>query len=213
MHFVFKSRIAAAMAAAISVAGVRPAHADIIVTAGVNNQGTDNVLLTDATNVDIVTGTLNSGLFDVYFQSAGGKLSADANGQAVVTPGTNNKPFTDVSFYIDDATFTRAVFNLNSETDGSVRPSVTGINIDSGLFTLNLQVDDSGQNFFTIDAVNGQRIRSIDLLALGVVDLEDLRQVRIGGGARDVAVPEPVSMVLFGAGWVALAAARRRRRA
>jgi len=211
MHIALKSFATATVVAVVGLAAARPAHAAIIVATGNNNQGIDNVLLTDAADVDLVTGTLNAGLFDVYFLSSGGKLSATASGQAVITPGAGNDPFTALSFYIDAATFTRAVFNVNSADDGLLRLSITDMN--GALFIADMPIDDHGQNFFTIDATNGQRITNIGLLALGTVELEDLRQVRIGGVEREVAVPEPASMILFGAGWAALAAARRRRRA
>lgn len=44
----------------VFAASVTPARADIIVSFGVNNQGTDNVLLDPATNVGTVTGTFGS---------------------------------------------------------------------------------------------------------------------------------------------------------
>jgi hypothetical protein len=45
---------------ALTVGSALTAHADIIVITGVNNQGTDNVLLNPATNVTTVTGTVGS---------------------------------------------------------------------------------------------------------------------------------------------------------
>ena len=61
-----------AAVAAITLASAASARADIIVMTGVNNQGTDNVLLTDATDVAVVEGTVNSGLFGVNFTSSSG---------------------------------------------------------------------------------------------------------------------------------------------
>jgi len=216
MRFIF-SRVCFTLATvlAISAASVRPAQADIIVTAGVNNQDTDNVLLNTVDDVALVTATVNSGLFDVFFDSssATGLLDADASGQAVITPGAGNDPFTNVSFFIEaGSSFTRAVFNLNSGSDGDLLISVTGINILGGLFQETVEVDANGQNFFTVDAISGQRITAIDLTALGDVEFEDLRQVRIGGAGADITpIPEPATMLLFGSGLVGIAAARRRR--
>jgi hypothetical protein len=189
-----------------------PARADIIVMAGVNNQGTDNVLLTDATNVAVVAGTINSNQFDVFFESTGGNLNAQASGQAVIAPALTNDPFTNISFYLDNAFFTRAVFNLNSAADGAMRIDVTGINIDGGLFSEVVQIDMNGQNFFTVDAINGQLIGTLSLTALGAVEFEDLRQVRIGG-AQDApgTVPEPVTLALFGLGLAGVGYRARRR--
>lgn len=211
-----KTCVALLAAGTIGFATASPADADIIITAGVNNQGTDNVLLTDATNVPIVTGTVNSGLFDVKFISSGGNLDADASGQAVVDAATGNDPFTNIAFYLEAATFTRAVFNLNTVQDGFIRLTATGINILGNIFQTVLVVDGQGQNFFTVDADGGSRIQKIDLQALNVLNstdllvFQDLRQVRIGGVAA-VPVPEPVELLLLGMGFAAVATVRRWR--
>lgn len=46
------------------------AKADIVVVTGVNNQGTDNVLLNPATNVLVVTGTVGPSNLVVNFTSS-----------------------------------------------------------------------------------------------------------------------------------------------
>jgi hypothetical protein len=204
-----------AVLAVLTLANATAARADIIVMTGVNNQDTDNVLLTDATDLLTITGTVNSGLFDVLFTSDSGTelLNADASGQAVITPGTGNDPFTNISFAIEDgSSFTRAVFNLNAATDGPLQITVFGINIEGGVFQTVMDVDQSGQNFFTIDAINGQLITSIDLTAQGTLEFEDLRQVRIGGTAEITPIPEPATLFLFGSGLAAVGGAARRRK-
>jgi hypothetical protein len=200
----------------MTVATASSARADIIVVQGVNNTGTDNVLLNPATDVSTVTGTVNSGLFTVNFVSASGSqlLSANPSGQATVSGGTGNSPFTDITFSIaGGATFTRAVFNINAATDGSVVLTVEGINITGGTFTETFEVDANGENFFTVTAINGQLITSINLSGTAGATFEDLRQVRIGGLAAPPTnqVPEPASMFLLGSGLVGLAAGLRRR--
>jgi hypothetical protein len=187
------------------------AKADIVVVTGVNNQGTDNVLLNPATNVLTVTGTVGQNSLLVNFTSTSGShlLNANPSGQATVSGGTGNDPFTQLTFGLaNNSTFTRAVFNINAAVNGTVTLTVTGINITGGTFVDTFTVDANGQNFFTVTAINGQLIQTISLSG---VQMEDVRQVRLGGGAIQQTIPEPASMFLLGSGLVGAAAGLRRR--
>ena len=190
------------------------AKADIVVVTGVNNQGTDNVLLNPATDVTTVTGTVGQNNLLVNFTSSSGSglLNANPSGQATVSGGTGNTALTQLTFSLaNNDTFTRAVFNINASTSGSVVIHVEGININGGFFEDDFTVDANGQNFFTVTAINGQLITSISLTAINGAVFSDVRQVRLGGGAI-VNVPEPMTMLLLGTGMAGIAARLRKRR-
>ena len=189
------------------------AKADIVVVTGVNNQGTDNVLLNPATNVLTVTGTVGANNLVVNFTSSSGSglLNANPSGQATVSGGTGNTALTQLTFGLaNNDTFTNAVFNINAATDGSVLIHVEGVNIDGGFFEDDFLVDANGQNFFTVTAINGQLMTSISLTAINGAVFEDIRQVRLGGGEVGP-IPEPASMLLLGSGLAGIAASLRKR--
>jgi len=190
------------------------AKADIVVVTGVNNQGTDNVLLNPATNVLTVTGTVGQNNLLVNFTSTSGSglLNANPSGQATVSGGIGNDPLTQLTFGLaNNNTFTRAVFNINAATDGSVLIHVEGVNINGGFFEDDFTVDANGQNFFTVTAINGQLITSISLTGINGATFQDVRQVRLGGSDITQTIPEPGTMLLLGSGLVGIAASVRRR--
>jgi hypothetical protein len=210
MRICSRSFVATVVACALAAAAARPAQADIEVLQGVNNQGTVNVLLNDATNVLTATGTVSGLGVNFTSTSGSGLLNASSAGQAPITGGTGNIALTQLSMGLaSNLTFDRAVFNINAATDGSVVLHVEGVNINGGFFEDNFTVDDIGANFFTVSAINGQFMTSISLTAINGATFEDVRQVRLGGGA----IPEPTTAMLMGLSLAAVAIARPRKKA
>lgn len=218
---MFKSK-AFLIAAAIAFASTA-AQADIVITTGVNNQGTDNVLLNPATNVGTVTGTVGANDLLVNFTSTSGDvnhfLSANPSGQATVSGGTGNTALTQLTFGLaNNNTFTNAVFDINASHDGSVTIHLDGINltgagqpIAGSTFSQDFVVDANGSNFFSVRATNGQAIYDISLTAFNGAVFQDVRQVRLGGGTI-TATPEPSTwaMMILGFAGVGFMAYRRR---
>jgi len=199
---------------ALTFGSALTAQADIVVFTGVNNQGTDNVLLNPATNVTTVTGTVGPSDLLVNFtsESGSGLLNANPSGQATVSGGTGNVSLTQLSFGLDsDQTFTRAVFNINAATNGSAVIHVEGINISGGFFEDDFTVDANGENFFTVTSINGQLMTSVELTGINGATFEDVRQVRLGGFVTAVPEPETYALMMAGLGLMGFVAKRRKQ--
>ena len=150
-------------------------------------------------------------LVDFTSTSGSGLLSANPSGQATVSGGTGNVALTQLTFGLDnDQTFTRAVFNINAATDGSAVIHVEGINITGGFFEDDFTVDANGQNFFTVTAINGQLMTSVQLTGINGATFEDVRQVRLGGFVTAIPEPETYALMLAGLGVLGFVARRRK---
>jgi len=180
----YKTTVKLAVAASLVMTGISAAQADIIFTLGNSPlDDSDNVLFTDnnlSHSGNLVQGNFNgpgSG-FIVDFSSASGNgsLQAPSGGQARVEGATGNTPLGDITFGLEGATFTGVVLNPFNGSGVAIL-IVSELNGDTSLFSY---IMGNGNNFVTINAINGQQIDTVTLVAPGG-GFTDLRQVRMAG--------------------------------
>jgi len=191
------------------------AHATPIVTTGVDNSDTANVVFNpcDATILGpapTVEGCVNTDHALVVRFTAEENILANG-GQASID-ATDSDGYSQLRIEIPGQTFNKLVLNIDSLLDGRVEFS-DGVGPASGNFPLNA----NGQNFFTITGGPFAFIefRTSNLSGSGMDMVANTQQIRLGGSGIPLpptGLPEPGSLLLIGLALAALAAVRRRHR-
>lgn len=173
-------------------------------------QPDENVLLHKGETGLTVTGETNNSHTSVTFQGLE-DLTLPASGQARIEAVDGGMTW--LSFYLTDPLlgFKSVEFNINSSADGFA--NLTFYDQFGAAFSGSspYAIDGNGENFFSASALDSQWITRV-LIETDVefaVDMEDVRQVRLGGIG---VIPEPETwlMMVVGFGLVGLQLRRRK---
>jgi len=166
-----------------------------------------------------VTGITNQSNLLMNVSSSQPLTISDIGTQARIA-GAGGATFDEFTIrFQSDAAFQALAFNLNeTSTCTELNPctlqfNLTGSSLLAGEETQTIAYT-GGSGFIGFLALGDQRITSVTLA--GGITLESISQVRVGGinvaPGPVAAVPEPMTMLLFGTGLAGIAAGLRRRR-
>jgi hypothetical protein len=220
MNRLFKSAasVCALSGAALAIA-VGTANADIVFGTGNNPAIVDqNILFQNVTGnntTSLTTDTNSNPATRVTFTSNEALTGTASSGQARIFDTAGNG-FNQIGWQLQNGFgFTGNVFNINDLSATGVIINVEDQLANTPTFSQTFNLNLNGENFFNIAAINGEKITSVNLTAVGGL-FQDIRQDRIGGvGPLTAAVPESSTwaMLILGFAGIGFVAYRRRGQA
>jgi hypothetical protein len=204
-------RTLATATAGFALAIATAARADIVVLAGADTAGTETVLLDGGVLDPNVSGTGATTGGELNFV-ASENVFATTSGQLAIV--ANDGAMTGLSVFAAAPSnlLTKFLVNVNAVADGTVTLTVYEPNSDVNSF--NFSVAGNGENFFTITAVNGQKINRIDMTGAFGTQFADFRLMRatFEGLPPDTGgIPEPATWAMLILGFAGVGSRLRRR--